>query len=178
MSQVPVVGDTRTWSRDLALVGGVTGFAAPTAMFGWLVSPAFCVAAGPAGAAIGWALGRFIPWLLERVRGRVPIPVLLLLLGPALGAFWGGGTGLVAGLLAELWYASTGSEPALFAGTLPILGASFGLVAGAVQLGWFWFPYTFQTVRRAPRWPVMALAMLLAPLTAFAVYVPGLLANI
>jgi len=172
VSLQPVVGEPRTWSRDLALVGFVTGFAAPAACFGWFVSPAFCVLAAPVGGAIGALLGRAMPGLLDRVRGRVPIALLLVILGPVLGALWGGMTGLGAGLAAQAWYALVGGTPALFGPELPVVGAAYGTAAGAVQLGWFWFPYTFQTVRRGRRWPVLAAAMLLAPATAFAIYVP------
>ncbi len=141
-----VTGSPRRWALDFAIIGGVTSVLAPLFAFG---SPVFAVAAGFWGAATGMAIGRLLPETLERVRGRFPIPVLLAL-GVPIGAVWGGVTGALAGL-------TLGSaDTALF-------GAMVASVAGAVQFGWLWFPYTFLTVLNRTTIPVVAAACVVAP---------------
>ena len=153
-----VAGRPLAWSRDMALVGGLTsGFApfaagslapsgyAPTALVLWLVT--------------GALLGLCMPALLEQVRGRVPLAGLLLL-SPVAGFAWGALAGGLAGLP--------------FGSSSAILGFFCGGATGAVQLGWFWFPYTFQSVRRGRTWPVVASTLLSLPVATLVGVMTGL----
>lgn len=156
-----VTGHAGDWSRDLALVGGVTGATAPAFM---VFDPLYCLIAGIVGAVSGAALGLVLWRGLDAVRGVVPIPLLLLAV-PLVGLGWGGLSGSVAGLIA----APVGT-PEDSAG----LGLGFGAVAAVLQLGWLWFPYTVQSVRRGWRWPLLLLACLVAPTLGWASFVTTL----
>jgi len=147
-SQLParVTGRPGEWARDFAIVGGISALLAPLFAFS---GPAFPVAAMFWGTLTGLAIGRLLPDVLERVRGRLPIPVLLTL-GVPIGAFWGGITGFAAGL-------SLGSLE------LAVFGGLCASIAGAFQFGWLWFPYTFLTVIGRSRWPVVAASAVVAP---------------
>lgn len=148
-------GSPLTWGRDLALIGGVSSFVLPSMMVGPLVPAAFPWWAAAAGAGTGLLLGLAAPALLDLVRGRVPLLVLVLL-APLVGAAWGGLSGSLAG-------AAVGGDSAL-------LGLLAGSTAGAVQLGIWWFPYTFQTVLQRRRWPVVLACVLTTPLLLAPVY--------
>ncbi len=137
-----LVGSPAHWARDFGLIGLFSGAMGPTILgVGWSV----LVASGLAGAAAGALLGAAAPGVLERVRGRVPIPFLLLM-GIPVGAVWGAVAGLAAGL-------ALGSLPNMF-----VLWAMVAGIAGAVQMGAVWFPYTVLSVLRKPTWPVVVLA--------------------
>ena len=75
---------------------------------------------------------------------------LLMMLGPLAGLLWGGMVGAVG-------FAASGLAIPL------VLCAGCAALAGALQFGLFWFPYTFQTVRGARCWPVVLGACLLTP---------------
>lgn len=148
----PVTGHPLAWARDLALLGGGSSAALSLLLVGMVpvgFAPAVAVTAGLSGAALGLAM----PTLLDAARGRVPL-WLLAAAAPAVGGLWGGLAGAAAGLVVG--------------GTAPALGAVAGAVAGAGQLGWFWFPYTFQTVRGGRTWPLLALAAVALPVVAWA----------
>jgi hypothetical protein len=147
----PLTGAPATWSRDWAIVGGVTGYLAPAgAMFGatahpWLVA---CTATFVLGGAI---LGQIVPRLLERSRGRVPLTVVGVVLPPTLvllGMLWAG--------LAAAWVGAPVGPAAIF-----------GAVAAGFQVGVFWLPYTVAAVLDRPRWPVVIAACMVAPLLGF-----------
>lgn len=147
-------GSPLAWARDLGLIGGVTSYVLPS-MMGPIPPAGFAGWAGGLGALGGVLLGLAAPALLDLVRGRVAIRWLVLL-APLVGAAWGGSAGALAGLLTD-----PGSE---------ILGLLAGGIAGAMQLGVWWFPYTFQTVRGARSWPVVVGALVVSPLLIAPVY--------
>ncbi|MFT5679110.1 MAG: hypothetical protein ACI8RZ_000014 [Myxococcota bacterium] len=145
-----VTGRPAHWARDMAIVGGVTASLAPLPALALGATAAFIGGTAVTGAVTGAALGAVMPGVLERVRGRLPLPVLMVL-GPIPGALWGGIVGAVG-------FALSGVGVPL---ALCVLCAA---LAGAVQFGLFWFPYTFQTVRGARRWPVVLGACAVTPM--------------
>jgi hypothetical protein len=149
-----VTGRPAAWARDMALVGGLTSAILPTMLSG--VSPSmFGLYAGIAGAITGALLGAAMPAVLDRARRHVPLWALLMA-GPLVGCAWGA---LAGGL---------GSLP--FSGDTLALALISGGIAGALQFGWWWFPYTFQTVRGGRTWPVMLASFLALPVLAAAVF--------
>ena len=149
-----VTGQPRVWARDMAIVGGVTSLLAPLPAILLGATAGFIVVSSVTGSLTGAAMGAAMPGLLERLRGRLPIP-LLLVMGPIPGAVWGGVVGLMGGLLSGV------SVPL----TVCVAAAA---VAGAIQFGLFWLPYTVQTVRRGSLWPVVLGACLATPLIGIA----------
>lgn len=155
---LPRVGLPARWSRDLALVGGVVAALAPC-VEGW--DAELSLAASLAGAVAGGVLGRVAPGVLDRQRGRVPLAALACL-APLVGAGWGGFAGMAGGIAARV-------EP-------PIVVGAWGAVVGALLVGMLWLPYTVQSLRGAPTWPVVLAALLSAPfLGAIAAVTLGLL---
>lgn len=144
---VRVTGRPSSWARDGAIVGAVTGYVGPAAvLFGlslhpWLVA---CTAAFALGGAL---LGLVMSWVLERLRGRVPLPVLGVTLP------------VVAVATGSLWAATAG----WLVGAPVALAATFGGIAVAFQVGMFWFPYTVLAVLGGRRWPVVAAACVVSP---------------
>jgi hypothetical protein len=155
-SRVTVTGDPSTWARDLAIVGGVTGFAAPALV---IADPVFSLAAAVAGASLGLALGASVATALERLRTLVPL-WMLICASPFVGLAWGGAKGFLAGLVGG---SAFGSEA-------PALGLLLGGLAGMVQLGWFFLPYTVLAVTRGPRWPVVLAAFGVAPMLGWVAF--------
>ncbi|MBX2803198.1 MAG: hypothetical protein KTR31_36295 [Myxococcales bacterium] len=155
MAELParVTGRSVPWARDLAIVTGASAYLAP-----WLVWGAWSMStiAGVCGVLTGVAIGVTTPWLLERVRGRVPLPVLAAL-GFGVGAAWGAGVGAFVGIMG----------PTLLGPTNTALAAA---MIGSVQLGLFWFPYTFLTVLGRPTWPVVVASSALAPVVGWLVF--------
>ena len=149
------LGKKRSWSRDLATIGGISSLAAPLAVAPTLVGTAYPWVAAAVGALTGAALGVIVPSVLLRLR-KVPLPMLVLL-GPTLGILWGGAVGLAAGL-------TLGAE-------IIWLSAVVAGVAGAIQFGWFWLPYTARRLRSKRTWPVVVAASLLAPALGWAAIV-------
>ena len=93
-----VTGQPRVWARDMAIVGGVTSLLAPLPATILGATAGFIAVSAVTGALTGAGMGAAMPGLLERLRGRLPIPCLLAL-GPIPGAVWGGVVGSVGGLL-------------------------------------------------------------------------------
>lgn len=151
----PIAGSPHRWAGDLALVGAVTGLLAPALV---IFDPGYSFAAAVAGGGSGAVLGTALPRGLELARRWLPLSVLFAL-APVVGAVWGGGTGAFAGLFAASPFAD---------GSGVGLGLVFGGIAGMVQLGAMWFPYTVQAVRGGMRGPVVALACLAAPVLGWA----------
>lgn len=150
---VPLTGSPLPWARDFAVVGGVTGFAAPYVV---ITDLPFAAAAGLAGAALGLVLGALAAPFLERARHRVPL-LLLVFAAPFVGAVWGGLSGVAGGLVGGR----------MFAGESVELGLVMGAAAGMVQLGWMFLPYTLVAVMKLPRWPVVLAASVAAPVFGF-----------
>ncbi len=153
-----VTGDAARWARDFALLGAFSGGGAILGFFG-SVDAGLAVTAAVTGMATGAVLGAAMPSVLDVVRKRLPIKVLMFL-GLPVGAVWGATTGVSAMALA--------GNPQTFGGGVPMdmLFTVMALVAGlagALMFGAVWFPYTFQTVRGGRTWPVVAGACLLTP---------------
>lgn len=149
-----LTGQPRTWARDMAIVGGVTSLLAPVPALLLGATVSFLGVSAVAGCLSGAALGAAMPGLLDRLRGRLPLHCLMLL-GPIPGALWGGVVGTVG-------FAFSGV-------TVPLLLCVLaGSLAGAIQFGLFWLPYTVQTVRGAPQWPVVVGACMATPLIGIA----------
>lgn len=144
------------WMRDFALIGAVSGAAAPA--FFWWQQPSYLAACGAAGAALGVLLGLVLPPLLLGPVARWPFGVLLVL-GLGVGAAWGGGTGLAGGLVGFGLHDPMG---------LACVSGLCGAVAGALQLGWFWLPYALRKARGTRTWPVVAAACALSGGLGFA----------
>ena len=146
-----VTGVPALWARDMAIVGGVTSGIAPMPALALGATAGFIGGTAVAGALTGAALGAMMPVALERLRGRLPLSVLMVL-GPLPGALWGALVGT-----AGFYLSGISSTPL-------VLCVGCAALAGAIQFGLFWFPYTFQTVRDGRRWPVVLGACLGAPL--------------
>ncbi|MEO1268064.1 MAG: hypothetical protein AAFX99_08200 [Myxococcota bacterium] len=145
------LGLTLHWMRDLGLIGGATSLLATAqlhGLYGWTFPIAACLA----GVVTGIALGAVIHRLFSTWMRRWPIAVLLVM-GPVVGALWGG----LVGLLASPTLFGFGSTDRM------LIVAMVAAVAGAIQLGWFWLPYTWVRGRRKAVWPVVMLACLLGP---------------
>ena len=144
------VGTGAAWARDLAIVGGVSSFAAPVwfvGNLGW----GYVWAAALFGALGGAALGAVMPWLLTKPLRRFRIAALLAL-GPLLGFAWGALTGLLAAPLLAFSHAG------------PLVSALVARIAGIIQFGWFWLPYAMSHIRgRGTRRLVLA-ACLVGPM--------------
>ena len=144
---VRVTGNSTPWARDLAIVTGATALLAPVLVWGWTSVTLFGTFFG---LLSGGLLGAMAPGFLDRVRGRIPLAVLASL-GFALGAVWGGVVGAVAAA-AEVTILGTGTT---------ILAAA-GI--GALQLGFFWLPYTVLTVLGQRTWPAVVASCAMAPI--------------
>lgn len=107
------------WARDFAVVGGLTGFLAPFAIFQQLL---YALLTGFGGALGGGLLGLFSAWLLSG-NARRWSPLAFLPLGLVVGALWGVSAALPTVVL--------GTEVLFWS----LLVAGF---AGAVQLAWLW----------------------------------------
>jgi hypothetical protein len=150
-----IPGSPARWARDGALFGTITCVVVPGCLVG-IVGLPYVAAAGALGAVTGGLLGLAAPTLLDALRGQLPL-ALMLSLAPVFGAAWGGAVALVAGLAVDhpMWW----------------LGLVSGGVAGAVQVGLWWFPYTFQSVRRGRTWPVLVGAAFTAPVVAWGTFI-------
>ncbi len=162
-SALAPLGTPTRWARDMALVGGVSGFAAPFAVLGQhtelaIFSPVAGVLGGLTGAALGFVLPRILAGPLAKRR------VASLLLGGVLaGGLWGALVGTLASVIA------------LGSGFL-LVSAVLAGIGGAVQFGWVWLPYMMRSARRQRTWPVLLGACLLAPLLGhIALWLPRLL---
>lgn len=152
MEPTTLVGPTRAWVRDFALVGVVTGALAPYFV---IFDPAFALGAGLVGGLSGAALGAGLCLGMERARRWLPLSAILA--GAAvLGAGWGGLAGAAGGV------ASFGLVSSHHNWGGVGLGAFFGACSGLLQLGWMFLPYLLGSTRRTT-WPVVGLAVLAAP---------------
>ncbi len=141
-----LTGSPLGWAVDLGLVGALTAIATPAAAGG--ASPAFLALSGLGGALCGSLLGSHMPDFLDSARHRISLRNLAVrctLVGAGVG-------GLVALVAAQI----TGQP---FVGPLVV-----AMLAGALQLGLLWLPYTVLTVTGRSPWPVVVLACAAAPL--------------
>jgi len=150
----PITGSPLAWARDLALLGGGSSFAL-SMLFTGMVPAGFPLAVGLVTGVTGGLVGLATPAALDAVRGRLSLRVLGLL-APIAGALWGGAAGATAAAVS-----GTAAWP---------LGLIAGAVAGGLQLGWFWLPYTVQTVRGGRTWPILVAATLALPLVALVTF--------
>jgi hypothetical protein len=98
------------------------------------------------GAVFGAASGAALGWSLERLRGRVPLPLLALL------------AAIVAGLAGQLAGAAAVAPLGVPIVGLAAWSATFHFLVG----GLVWLPYTVASVLRRPTWPVLVGASLVA----------------
>ena len=146
-----ITGSPKAWARDFALIGTSTSVMT-ILLASWQPLGGFVLMAPIIAGLTGGALGMVMPGMLEWARRRVPLTGLLLL-GVALGGLWGGTVGGIAAVYTNLHIG---------------LATFCAAIAGAIHFGFWWFPYTFQTVLSRPTWPVVLLACLSTPLTAAA----------
>ena len=123
-----VAGRPLAWSRDIALVGGLTSGFAPFAA-GSLAPSGYAPTALVLGLVTGALLGLCMPALLEQVRGRAPLAGLLLL-SPVAGFAWGA----LAGGLAGLPFGSSSAILGFCCGWVCFFCLWFGLCGGFQRL--------------------------------------------
>jgi len=150
------LGARLSWMRDFALIGAASGAGAP-ALF-WADRPGYLAACGVTGAVLGLLLGLLLPPLLLGPVSRWPFGVLLLV-GLGVGVAWGGGAGYAGGLY------SFGASDQM---GLAWLSGACGAVAGALQLGWFWLPYTLRKAKAKSTWPIVLAACLFSGALGYA----------
>lgn len=135
--------------RHGAVVGAISAYAgAASVAFGLSLHP-WLLGATVAGAVVGGLLGYVGPFGLDRLRGRVPLPMLMALVP------------LMAGAVAT----SVAIAAAWVVGSPLALAALYGGVAAMLVTGVAWLPYTVATVMQLRRWPVLAAAVLVSPLS-------------
>lgn len=151
-----IVGTPARWSSQAGLfgllIGGLGTFAltaSPSLLGGWwgALLPALALSVGPAvvGLVGGATIGLFVPSVLDRLRGRVPLPIVAGAAGIP-----GAAIGAVAGY--AWWMSLLNVFVALeidLAATCTAIGAAVGLVAALV----WWLPFTVATVL-GRSWPV------------------------
>lgn len=136
------------WARDGALVGGFGAWSgAALAAFGLTFHP-WLVGAVATGVALGGLLGYVAPVFLQLARGRVPLPVL----------------GVVLPFVAAAIGTSLGTLGAFAVGAPLSLCAMYGAVAAGLLASVFWLPYTIATVLELRTWPLVIAACLVSPL--------------
>lgn len=139
-----LTGSPLRWGRDLGVVGAATGLSlAPLDTFGWT--------AAVVGLVAGLLLGLEMPEFLESARRRIPLSAIgfrCVLAGAGIGA----GAGIVA---------------AHAAGHLILVPFVVAGLAGALQLGWLWLPYTILTVLERQTWPLVLMACAAAPVVGW-----------
>jgi len=148
----PLLGSSARWARDFAFLGGVMGFSAP---FFVILEPGFAVAAGLAGAVTGAPFGVALGWWMERLRGTVPL-VLLVAAAAVVGALWGGMAGAFGGL-----------TTVSMVGDAVGLGLLLGTVCGGLTVGTGLVPYLVLSARGADTRPLLAVAALVSPVVGW-----------
>lgn len=144
----PVVGRPAIWARDMALMGGLS-LTTLVLLGNGLSEPAMLSTMGLTGGLAGGLLGGGLAWTLERLRGRLPLP-LVYLLGTAATAAWC----VVSVSVTAGWLLGPAAVLAELAELILIGGA-----LGIGLLGWLWFAYTIAAVLRLRRWPLVALSL-------------------
>jgi hypothetical protein len=150
------LGSRLAWVRDFVVVGAFASLA--PGVLAWNVLSEFVVAAAIAGPLTGALLGLALRPLLLGPMSRVPFGALIVV-GLVLGALWGAMVGGLASFGAHL---GPRHEDMGF-GFMLMLAVIFGAIAGALQLGWFFVPYTVQRARGRRAWPAVVAACLISP---------------
>ncbi len=151
------LGSARSWSRDLAIVGGLSSLMATGGALllnVQVVTLGYVLLATLAGTFTGALMGPLNRRLLTRKLGTVKI-YKLLALGLLAGGVWGGATGALAGLY---FYPFRRLGSLAFFASVIVAGA-----AGALQYFWFWLPYTVRRAKKRSTWPILLSAAVLAP---------------
>ena len=134
---VPVTGTRRSWVRDGALVGALSGLLAPVALT-LAPFPALLVTmAGGAGA--GAVMGALAPGVMEWFRPRTSFAPLLIATSGMASAI---GAPVAMGLAALL-------------GAEVLTAGLFGAVVAGTQVTLLLVPYLVATVLQQPRWPIV-----------------------
>lgn len=150
-----LVGTPLHWASHAGALGAALGALSPLALLlPTKIVPSLYETAGYSlisslvGGSIGAGLGLLVPGLLDRVRGRVPLPPVVLMAS---------GTGTLAGALSgySWWWASFAAHQYLLSLDLSPLFVVFGAVIGAVAATLWWLPLTVAIVVER-RWPVTA----------------------
>lgn len=119
----------------------------------------FVISSTAVGAITGALLGPLLRRVLGGRLGHVPI-YQLLLMGLVAGFGWGAVTGV-----GGVWtLAALDMLPMSYFSTwnFSLVAGAIAGVAGAIQFGWFWLPYTIRSGRQKSRWPLLLAAGLLA----------------
>lgn len=152
MEHPPLLSEAR-WARDFALVGVTVGALAP---FFVIFDPGFAALSGLAGGASGALVGTASAWSLERVRGRVPLAIIVPLMA-IVGSLWGAFAGACGGV----------GSIGIGIDAVP-LGFVLGATTGMVTLGVGFLPYLMVSVRGSSTLPVVALGVLASPTLGWA----------
>ncbi|MCB9678463.1 MAG: hypothetical protein H6737_25405 [Alphaproteobacteria bacterium] len=149
-----------SWVRDFALLGGGTGFFAPSilGLVIWMTDGTFqavevlvpvgavCGVIGVlAGVIVGTAFRAVTRWLREW-------PLVLFPIGFPVGGISGAVPGWIIARVIEPYSMQTA-----------IAGASISGIAGGLVLGLVWVPYLAMRLRGRPGWPVILGMTLFAP---------------
>jgi hypothetical protein len=119
-----------------------------------IFDPAFACAAGVFGGISGWGLGWLGAYGVDRLRLRIPLTAMACV-AVVVGMGWGAAAGAFGGLFASAPFAD---------GSGVALGMVLGGIAGGLQLGALFLPYLVTSTVGGPRWPVLGVAVLAAPL--------------
>ncbi|MEM6928588.1 MAG: hypothetical protein AAF602_16750 [Myxococcota bacterium] len=142
-----ITGQPLQWGRDLSAIGAVTAAGGSLAL--GLLGSTFGLVAVTVAAVLGLVIGLEMPGFLDSARRRMSLEMVALRC-VAVGGAAGGLVGLIAaGASGNPW----------FLGPMVV-----GALAGALQFGWWWLPYTVLTVTERPTWPAVLVACGLAPL--------------
>jgi len=136
------------WARDYAIIGLTVGSMSP---FFVIFDPGFAVLAGLVGGATGALLGAGLAWALERVRGVLPLAVIVPFVA-AVGSLWGALAGTLGG------FGSLG----MGVGAIP-LGFVLGACTGMVTLGLGFLPHLMLATSGRSTASVVALGVLASP---------------
>ena len=152
MTQRPLLSESQ-WARDFAIVGLAVGALAP---YGVIFDPDFSLLSGLAGGASGALVGAWSAWVLERLRGRLPLAMVVPMMA-LLGGLWGAFSGACGGM-ASLRFG---------ADAVP-LGMVMGGATGMLTVGVGFLPYLVLAVRGRTTLPIVALGLLASPLLGWA----------
>lgn len=169
-----VVGTPLHWAKGSALYGGLVGGWAPLAwmLYVEFLAPSAALALYPlfilpgllSGILVGGALGLVQPALLDRVRGRVRLPVLALAQA-GVGAFAGAVVGLAYPLVLAVIQAMAATRiEVMLLWQIGVAMAGVGALTGALTTLTWWLPYTVATVLKARTWPITVAAAASSPL--------------
>ena len=184
LASSPVAGSPVRWAGHTALYAAMVTFAAPVSFtipsiaqdfvrqgqtLELLFVPLFLLImllpATALGTILGGLAGAAQPAFADRVRGRVPLPALIVgqsAVGAALGSATAAG-GFLAHVYMGLWPAGNGFEPWwIMLARMALYGGFVGAWAGLV----WWLPFTVTTVTGGRALRVTAAATATVPLTS------------